>query len=257
MKPIFRTILLMMMALLLAPALAGAFDKNDSTVKPCTSCHTITREEVAALVGTTPDNVAGISSAPLRGFWEVGLVASGKVYPVYVDYSKKYLLQGQIMRFSDKENLTRARFEELNRIDVSSIPLQNAVVIGKSSSARKIIVLTDPSCAYCVKLHKEIKEAVAKDPEAAFYIMPYSRDPNDKSIYNKCLAAVCDKSGKILDDIYAGKPAPPPTCKSNAVDEAYRLAGRLQIQGTPSMVLPDGRLISGYRSAEDLLKLTK
>jgi hypothetical protein len=35
------------------------------------------------------------------------------------------------------------------------------------------------------------KKAVAKDPEAAFYVMPYPRNKNDKAAYNKRLAAVC------------------------------------------------------------------
>ena len=257
MRQTLRIFLLLMAVLFLTPDFLAAFDKNDSSAKPCAACHKITREEVAALIGTEVNNIKDIVPGPFQGIWETHISSSGRIYPIYVDYSKKYLFQGHIVRLSDKENLTQNRMDDLNRIDVSSISLDNAIVLGNPSSKRKIIVLTDPSCHYCIKLHGAIKEAVSKDPEVAFYIMPYTRNPDNKVIYEKCLAAICDKSGKILDDIYTGKQVPPATCKSDAVSENIRLAERLKIPGTPSMVLPDGRVIGGYRSADDLLKLTQ
>jgi len=56
---------------------------------------------------------------------------------------------------------------------------------------------------------------------------------------------------------FAGKEVPAAACKSDAVDETIRLAGRLKIEGTPTMILPDGRLISGYMEADALLALIK
>jgi protein-disulfide isomerase len=41
------------------------------------------------------------------------------------------------------------------------------------------------------------------------------------------------------------------------VDDTMRLADRLGIQGTPSMVLPDGRIVSGYMEADALLSLLR
>jgi thiol:disulfide interchange protein DsbC len=127
--------------------------------------------------------------------------------------------------------------------------------MGNGKAKKGIIVFSDPTCPYCVKLHAEIKKAVAKDPEAAFYVMPYPRNKNDKATYNNSLAAVCAKSEKLLDDAYAGKELPAPSCKSDAVDETMKLADRLKIQGTPTMILPDGRLISGSMDADALLSL--
>jgi protein-disulfide isomerase len=41
------------------------------------------------------------------------------------------------------------------------------------------------------------------------------------------------------------------------VDETIRLAERLKIEGTPTMILPDGRMIGGYMEAEALLALLR
>ncbi|MHB9061812.1 MAG: DsbC family protein, partial [Desulfobacteria bacterium] len=145
----------------------------------------------------------------------------------------------------------------LNRVDVSSIPVKDAIRIGSPKATKTVIVLSDPTCPYCVKLHGEIKKAAAKDPDVAFLVMPYPRNRNDQATYRKCLAVVCSKSEKLLDDAYAGKEVPAPTCKSDAVDDTMKLADRLKIQGTPTMILPDGRMISGYMEAEALLALLR
>jgi protein-disulfide isomerase len=41
------------------------------------------------------------------------------------------------------------------------------------------------------------------------------------------------------------------------VDETIRLAERLKIEGTPTMILPDGRMVSGSMEAGALLALLK
>ena len=131
-------------------------------------------------------------------------------------------------------------------MDVASIPVQDAIRMGSPSAKKTVIVLSDPTCRFCRMLHGEIKKAVAKDADVAFLVMPYPREKSDKATYRKCLAVVCSKSVKLLDDAYAGKELPEAVCKTAAVDETIRLAERLRIEGTPTMILPDGRMISGY-----------
>ncbi len=236
-------------ALLAAAAPSAAFAGSGSGG----DCPPLAREEAASLLGGKVDNVVGVVPGPAPGFWEVDVAKGGRIYPIYVDCGRKYLFQGQFFRLSDMQNVTGERYMDLNRVDVSTIPLKDAVVLGNRSSKKRIIVLTDPTCPYCVKLHAEMKKAVAMDPEVAFYVMPYPRNPNDQATYKKCLAVVCAKSAKLLDDAYTGKPVPEPSCKSNAVKETEQLARRLRIEGTPAMILPDGRIVSGYRDANDLL----
>jgi thiol:disulfide interchange protein DsbC len=255
MKPFLSACTLAAFLALFLSAPAEAFQKEPATAKGCAECHKLTKEEAGKLLGKVVDNVVGIAQGPFPGIWEVDVAREGKTYPLYLDYSLKYLFNGQFIRLADMENLTGRRYQDLNRVDVSSIPLKDAILVGSKSGKKKVIVLTDPTCPYCVKLHGEIKKAAAKDPEAAFYVMPYPRNRNDKATYARCLAVVCEKSEKMLDDAYAGKELPAPSCKSDAVDETMKLADRLKIQGTPTMILPDGRLISGSMDADALLSL--
>jgi len=258
MKP-FLSSCILLAAILAAylPPPAGAFQKEAGAAVGCLECHKLTTAEAGKTLGKMVDNVVAVVQGPFPGIWEVDVARDGKTYPIYMDYSLKYLFNGQFIRLSDMANLTGQRYTDLNRVDVASIPLKNAIRVGSPSAKKKVIVLSDPTCPYCVKLHGEIRKAAAKDADVAFLVMPYPRNRNDKATYAKCLAVVCSKSVKLLDDAYAGKELPAATCKSDAVDETMRLADRLRIQGTPTMILPDGRLVSGYMEAEALLSLLR
>ncbi|OYV98576.1 MAG: hypothetical protein B7Z62_03560 [Deltaproteobacteria bacterium 37-65-8] len=257
MKPFLSACAIAAFLALFLSAPATAFRKEAGGTGGCTECHKLTKEEAGKLLGKVVDNVVAVAPGPFPGVWEVDVARDGKTYPIYMDYSLKYLFNGQFIRLSDMTNLTGQRYTELNRVDVSSIPVKDAIRIGNPKATKTVIVLSDPTCPYCVKLHGEIKKAAAKDPDVAFLVMPYPRNRNDQATYRKCLAVVCSKSEKLLDDAYAGKEVPAPTCKSDAVDDTMKLADRLKIQGTPTMILPDGRMISGYMEAEALLALLR
>ena len=257
MKPFLSACALAALLLLHLPSPAAAFQKEAGAAKGCAECHKLTKEEAGKLLGKVVDNVVGVVQGPFPGVWEVDVARDGRTYPIYMDYSLKYLFNGQFIRLGDMANLTGARYADLNRVDVASIPLKDAIRMGSPSAKKTVIVLSDPTCPYCVKLHGEIKKAVEKDPEVAFYVMPYPRNRNDKATYRKCLAVVCSMSEKLLDDAYTGKELPAPSCKSDAVDETMKLTERLKIQGTPTMILPDGRMVSGSMEAEALLALLR
>jgi len=255
MKPFLSACTLGAFLALFLSAPVAAFQKDAVGARECSECHKLTKEEAGKVLGKIVDNVVAVAPGPFPGVWEVDVLQGGKTYPLYLDYSLKYLLNGQFIRLSDMANLTGLRYRDLNRVDVSSIPVQDAIRIGSKTAKKTVIVLSDPTCPHCVKLHGEIGKAVAKDPDVAFLVMPYPRNRNDKATYRKCMAVVCSKSEKLLDDAYAGKKLPEAACKTDAVDRTMKLADRLKIEGTPTMILPDGRMISGSMGADALLSL--
>lgn len=241
-----------------APAVVRAFQKEAGPPKDCGECHTMTPGDAGKILGGTVDNVVGVVPGPIPGIWEVDVEKGGKTYPLYLDYSGKYLFNGQVLRMSDRVNLTGQRFTDLNRVDLSTIPLEDAVVIGNRGAKKRVVVFDDPDCPWCRKLHGEIRQVVARDPDVAFFIRVYSRNDNPQSI-GKARSIVCGKedAAKRLEDAFAGKELPAATCKTDAVEVTAEIAARLGIQGTPAMILPDGRLISGYLPADSLLELLK
>lgn len=63
---------------------------------------------------------------------------------IYVDFAKKHFLTGSLIDIGEKRNLTQERFTELNKVDVSQIPLNDALVLGNPDARIKVISFHDP-----------------------------------------------------------------------------------------------------------------
>ena len=88
--------------------------------------------------------VTAVKPSPIGGLWEVDIEAGGKKGLVYLDATKKYLISGAIIAIHEKKNLTQERLDEINKVDVSQIPLDDAVVIGDKEAKYRVIVFDDP-----------------------------------------------------------------------------------------------------------------
>ncbi len=244
--------------LLFASTQLHAFMKEGCGGGECAKCHSLTREEAANLLAGTVDNVLSVEPSAVGGLWAVDVVKDNRKVPVYVDFSKNYLISGQVIRMSSKENVTESRSMRLNAVDVSQVPIDDAIVIGNPEAKRRIIEFSDPDCRFCAKLHAEARKIVAKSPDVAFFVKLYSRNNNPRSI-RKVLSILCggQDASKLLDDAFAGKPLPQPgpACDYAALQETARIASQLDLRGTPAMILPDGRVVNGYRDADTILKL--
>jgi thiol:disulfide interchange protein DsbC len=112
----------------------------------CTKCHTLGNEEARDLLkGIFPDiKVVDIRISPVKAFWEVFSESGGRKGLIYVDFSKKYFILGSIISIKERKNLTQERLTELNKIDVSKIPLDDALVMGDPKARIRIIAFDDP-----------------------------------------------------------------------------------------------------------------
>ena len=73
--------------------------------------------------------------------------------------------------------------------------------------------------------------------------------------YGISKSIICNNSMELLEVSFAGKPVPPASCDTQAVDQTLALVGELGIRSTPTLVLPDGLVVPGYKKAEALLAL--
>lgn len=204
-----------------------------------------------------PDaKIVEIRMSPVKCLWEVVLENKGRYLIFYIDPSHKYLVAGQIVeidRFVDK---TRERLDELyskKRIDLSLIPLKDALLIGDKNSTKKVIVFTDPDCPFCGKLHWEIKKVVEIRKDISFYLklLPLQMHPD---AYWKSKSIICTKSLKLLEDNFEKKPPSKKDCSTKEIDENIKLAEALGITGTPTVIMSDGSIHAGFLSADELIK---
>jgi thiol:disulfide interchange protein DsbC len=254
MSRIANTVPLAALLLLFAVPSAHPFTGEGCASGACTDCHSLTRDEAVKILGSSVDNVLSVAPSPVNGLWEVGVEKEGKRWPFYIDFSKEYLISGEIVHLGTKKNLTGSRILSMNRVDVSQIPLSGAIVVGKKDAKRRIVVFDDPNCPHCAKLHQTAKELVAKNPDVAFFVRPFPRN-NDAETREKAISIVCAGTIQALEDAFAGKPLPKGKCGSKAVDESIRIAQRFNIRLTPTMIFPDGRVVPGALEGNAILSL--
>jgi thiol:disulfide interchange protein DsbC len=101
-----------------------------------------------------------------------------------------------------------------------------------------------------------MKQIIEKRKDIAFYLIMFPLVKLHPEAYDKSKTIVCEKSNekalKLLEDVYAKKEIPKPTCDTKVIDENIQLAQKLGISGTPALVFGDGRKVSGAMDADKL-----
>lgn len=207
--------------------------------------------------------VLDVKFSEVPGLWDVDAVYEGQKVPLYLDFSKKYLISGSVIKLANNEDLSERKFVSMNKVDTSTIPLADAVVIGKPDAPGKIIVFDDPECKFCKKLHPEMEKIVTEHPELAFFIKLFPL-PSHQGALPKAQAIACvqskgdnSRAAAMLADALQGKPVPAADCKTDQIDKNIALAKALHIATTPTLIMPDGRILPGFKEAEKIVAAVK
>jgi thiol:disulfide interchange protein DsbC len=244
---------LIVLGVLFSASTLHAFQKDGCGSGNCLDCHSLNREEVAILLKGKVDDVLNVKLSEVPGLWALETVIQGKTIPLYLDFSKKYIISGNVIRLQDGLNVTPQPPQPTVSIaDVAAIPIKDAVILGDPKAPKKIIVFDDPECPFCQKLHLEMEKIVLTRKDIAFLIKMFPLESHPNS-YQKAKAIICTKSAKMLADSLAGQQLPPPVCETDQIEQNRKLAGELHINSTPTLIFPNGKVISGYRPAEVIL----
>jgi thiol:disulfide interchange protein DsbC len=135
--------LFLILPVLLWAGISHAFETKG---QDCSKCHTLTKDEARDLLKEVIPNmkVVEVGPSPTKGSWEIFFESGGKKGLIYLDFSKRYLFSGSLISVKDRRNLTQERFGELNKIDLSQLPLDDALVMGDKTAKYKVIVFDDP-----------------------------------------------------------------------------------------------------------------
>lgn len=248
---------------LLAPALllaapAAAFQQGPGAAGcaagDCRDCHGLERKEVADLLKVPDKDILNLTLSEVPGLWEVEVVQKGKTFPILIDFSKEFIIPAKAIRVAAPKDPKKAA-QPPKTVEVGKIPLDDALLIGSPKATRKIIVFDDPECQFCAALQPEMQKVVKSNPDIAFLIKMFPLTKIHPTAYEKARAIVCAKSVSMLEDSLAGKPVPPPLCDTDQVKRNLELGRGLGITSTPTLIMPDGRVIPGSRPAEDIVKI--
>jgi len=116
----------------------------------CAKCHSLNNEQARTLLNALIPKVKVIyvQPSPMAGVWEIGIDIEGKKTIIYLDYAKKHILspatRGDIVDLKTRADLTQESLEKITKVDVSKIPLKDALVLGDKNAKYKVIVFSDP-----------------------------------------------------------------------------------------------------------------
>jgi thiol:disulfide interchange protein DsbC len=182
--------------------------------------------------------IDAIRPSVINGLYE--LQVGGQIF--YSDRTGKYLIaSGHIFDVTSHTDLTAKRLEEINKIDWSSLPLNQAIVSGDPDGL-PVAIFTDPECPYCKKLEISLKGSTG----IKFYTFLFPLESIHPQARAKSESIWCSKNQHetMLQVMLENKTLPKAIC-STPIAKNIALARKLGINGTPTIISGDGRKFSG------------
>ncbi|WP_126448123.1 DsbC family protein [Sulfuricystis multivorans] len=187
-----------------------------------------------------------VTATNLPGIYEVVM---GKNV-AYVEESGRYFLFGHLFDMQTQTDLTEGKImaEQVAKIDFNSLPLKDAITIVRGDGSRKVAIFSDPDCPYC----KQLENNIANLTNVTIYLFMFPIDQLHPQAKTKAVAVWCsaDKA-KAWEGLMRRNEIPTGSCE-HPIDRNVALAESLGINGTPTVILPDGSIIPGAPSAAKL-----
>lgn len=115
-----------------------------------------------------------------------------------------------------------------------------------------LYVFTDVDCGYCRKLNSEMAEYNKLGIEIRYLAFPRAGIPSPSA--DKLITAWCSKDKQTaLTKLKEGQDIPNLTCNS-PVAAQYDLGGRVGVNATPALWMPNGEIKLGYLPPQQLAK---
>lgn len=192
--------------------------------------------------------VKTVAASPIAGVFEV-VMDDNQI--LYADAKADFIVVGEMLDTKTRKSLTREKQDELNKVSFSDLPLDNAVKVVKGNGSRRLAVFTDVDCPYCKKLEQELAKLDNVTIYSFLYPLPMHTDAPRKSKLVWCSA---DRGKAFADLMLKGKVPEGKADCDNPIETNLAFGAKLGIQGTPAMILADGKRIPGYLPAAELDK---
>lgn len=204
------------------------------------------RQALAKVIPEAPDTV---QKTPVAGLYEV----SYGTQLFYVSADGRFLLQGDLVDLQSRTNLTEGRRSGARLTALKEAEDDMIVYAPKGKAKHTITVFTDIDCGYCRKLHSGMKEM--NDLGIAVRYLAFPRAGVGSPSYDKAVSVWCAKDQrKSMDTAKANGELTPAKC-DNPVANHMALGQALGVNGTPALVLEDGRMLPGYMPPDRLLQV--
>ena len=195
-----------------------------------------------------------IGPSEIPGFMELQI---GDDPNFYVSSDGKFLFDGDVYLVGegDFSNVKEFKLNDARKQAITGLDLEDLIVFEAQGQKKATInVFTDIDCGFCRKLHKEVPSLNKLGIEVRYLAFP--RAGVGSKSYQKAVTAWCaDNPLTALTEYKNGVDKQIRECDKNPVAEQYQLGQTLGINGTPAIILDDGTLVPGYRTADAIAKI--
>jgi thiol:disulfide interchange protein DsbC len=214
--------------------------------------------EIAAKIRATlheriPDlRVESIHKSPLAGLYELN-TGSELLYT----NDGTLIFAGRIVDAKSREDLTAARWDEINAIDFNTLPFDLAIKNVRGDGSRKLAVFADPLCPYCRQLEQEMQGVT----NVTIYTFLFPLETIHPGASVKAVDIWCSKDrGSAWSKWMLQKTEPGDTrCTGAPIDKLQALGQKLHVDSTPTLFTADGKRVRGaikHNEIEQLLAST-
>lgn len=190
---------------------------------------------------------------------------NGNYYTMmYIEDIKSVMIQatGELYSLEEKNFLTKRFNSSFTKRFIEEINLEDAITFeaNNKENENEIFVFTDPTCGYCQKLHRELKEYQNQD--ITIHYLPFPRGGLVGQGHNMLVNSYCstDKAYALNTAKVKGQiPALPENLSpialqscNETVKKYYELGGKMGVTGTPAIFSKEGTQLGGYVPAVQL-----
>lgn len=209
---------------------------------------------LAALTDARPDfEYRDVETTPIEGLYQVR-VENGPL--LYVERSGQYFIAGEMYQTLPGQfvNLAELGFSKERARLINAVAEEDMIVFAPPNPKAVVTVFTDVDCGYCRKLHGEMDQYNARGIAVRYLAFPRQGPAGPTA--EKMISAWCSADRQqSLTSLKNDKPIPTNLCDTHPVTGQFELGLEAGIRGTPAIILADGTLVSGYRSAEELAEI--
>ncbi|TBU94503.1 DsbC family protein [Phytopseudomonas dryadis] len=208
------------------------------------------RQSLTAIQPDLP--IEAIAESPMPGVYQVQLKGGRQLY---ASADGQFVMQGYLFQFKDGQALNLTEIEEGRAVakQIDAIAAKDMVVFAPQAPKAHITVFTDTDCGYCQKLHSEVPELNRLGVEVRYVAFP-RQGLGSKGA--KELASVwCAKDRQAAMNKAKSRQAVDEATCDNPVAAQYQLGQMIGVNGTPAIILENGKMIPGYQPAPQLARL--
>lgn len=167
-------------------------------------------------------------------------------------YFQHWIFGGVFYDMKNQIDLTAPMKKLAQMVDVSKLPVENAITREAGKAENTLFVFTDPRCPFCKKLEAELVKL--ENVRILTFLTPLtSLHPDAKEVSARILCAK-DKAKAFEDFMLKGKEISEPAQCQTTLEANERLMTELGIKGTPTIFFENGERATGALSAEAIQK---